>query len=276
MPRLFRRRRALFFVFTAILVTVCRCSPDIFGSNASPIMFADGSRVGSCKFYTEYADTAEGGGMPASRSVWACTLTCPDNSQVKFDLYSQPPFSIPVDEKTAFLSQYCSAEAMVKAEPSPTATAAPTDTLTPAPEGAQEQPIIVQPPNLLIRQPLLSGDVTACYTTEGFINFTLFQPVLDINGKDVALSINGTQVKCSIPANNPSLYSCSLPAGTKFPAKIIVTVDGNEVNNFSFDGATCVKTEPSKESDPATQPPAATEPPTVDPNSNSNGNPYFP
>lgn len=276
MQKLFRRRRALFFVFTAIIVTVCRCQPDIFGNYANPIMFADGSRVGSCEFFVDYSESAEGSGVPVGKEVWACSLTCPDNSQVKFDLYSQLPFSMPVEEKTAFLSQYCSAEAMVAAEPSPTATAVPTDTPTPAPEGAQEQPIIVQPPNLLILQPLLSGVVTACYTTEGFINFTLFQPLLDIKGKDVALSINGTQVNCSIPANNPSLYSCSLPPGTKFPAKIIVTVDGNEVNNFSFDGATCTKTEPSKESDPATQPPAATEPPTVDPNSNSNGNPYFP
>ncbi len=242
-----RKRTALFFIFSALIVTVCRCNPDIFGGNTNSSVFSDGSIAMSCKLYTEYLETQEGAianeaDAKFGKPVWECSVACPDGSQVKFDLYEQPAFMVEAkteEDKLAYKAQYCSAEAMVAAVPSATPTVTPT--ATPADVPAQDLPIIIPPPNLLIVQPLLSGAITACDLRGNFINFRLAEPLLDINGKTVELTMNGLPANCSIPNSNPSLYSCALPQNlSSFPVQIIVKVDGTEVNNFSFDGSSCI------------------------------------
>jgi hypothetical protein len=162
---------------------------------------------------------------------------------------------IAAGETEAFLTQYCSAEAMVVPVPSETpveeavsidATATATSIATDTPVPA-EQVIIIPQQNILILQPFLAGGVSACDTGLGFINFPISEPIPDLTGKNVTVSLNGRQVNCTVVGSRGQVLGCSLPTGTTFPVTVKVNLDDVEVNNFSFSGATCIKTAPTKE-----------------------------
>jgi hypothetical protein len=129
----------------------------------------------------------------------------------------------------------------------PTFTATPIFTATPLPPG---QSIIITPQNILILQPVLAGSVSACDTGLGFINFPLTDPLPDLTGKNLEVIFNGYLVNCTIAGSRNQVLACSLPADTTFPLNVGTTVDSVQVDNFSFSGATCIKTVPTKERDP--------------------------
>lgn len=250
-----KKRPALFFVFTALFVIVCRCGPDPFSSNnTSPIMLEDGSRLGSCKLFQEFSNIGAGPDEATSTMVWDCTLTCPDGSQVVFQAdgsKSAPSFHndplLKAGDTTSFLSQYCSPEAMVVATPTEEPVATSTATATSTPE---EQVIVIPQPNILILQPVLAGSVTACDTGLGFINLPLADPMPDLTGKELEVIINGYKVNCTIAGSRNQVLSCNLPPDRTFPLNIGTTVDSVQVDSFSFSGATCTNTVPTKERDP--------------------------
>lgn len=271
-----KKRPALFLVFTALLVTVCRCGPDPFSpNNTSPIRLKDGSSLGSCKLFQEFTRTGENPDEFTSTMVWDCSLTCPDGSQVEFQLdgdQSVPAFYndpyLEAGDTPGFLAQYCSPEAMTAAdtpeapteEPSPT----PTDT-------AQEQVIIIPTQNLLILPPVLAGNVTACDTGLGFINFPLADPQPDLSGKSVSVFLNGNKVNCRLAGSQSQLLGCSLPPGTTFPVIVSASIDDVEVNNFPFNGAICTNTVPTRETEDDSEPTATSQPPV---DCEVNPNPY--
>lgn len=251
-----KKRPALFFVFTALFVIVCRCGPDPFDPrNTSPILLADGSSLGSCKLFQEFTNIGAGPDEATSTMVWDCTLTCPDGSQVLFQAdgsQSSPShFNDPLlkaGDTTAFLSQYCSPEAMVVATSTEEPVAPSTATATSTP---QEQVIVIPQPNILILQPVLAGSVTACDTGLGYINLPLADPQPDLTGKELEVIINGYKVNCTIAGSQNQVLSCNLPPEDRtFPLNIGTTVDSVQVDSFSFDGATCTNTVPTKEKDP--------------------------
>jgi hypothetical protein len=238
-----KKRPALLLVVTAFTVIVCRCGGP-FGAEIQPFMVApNGAVIGSCESLQELTEPAEEGGDPTFTPVWACTVTCPDKSQVKFDLYSQPS-AIAVGGQRGFLAQHCSPEAMI--DPDATATSTATATATTAPE---EQVVVIAPQNILILPPVLDGGVSACDTGLGFINFTLANTAPDLAGKNVTVTLNDSEVNCVITGSQSQLLGCSLPAGITFPATVKVQLDDVEVNNFSFDGADCTHRVPTRDTD---------------------------
>ena len=271
-----KRHPALFFVLTAFLVVVCRCGPDPFDPRGtSAISLQDGSSLGTCKSMQEFSGTTNnpdeqpaGVDSVESRLVWDCTLTCPDGSQVVFQAdgsQSAPShFNDPylqAGDTTSFLSQYCSPEAMVTATSTeePVATSTATATSTP-----QEQVIVIPQPNILILQPVLAGSVTACDTGLGYINLPLADPMPDLTGKELEVIINGYKVNCTIAGSQNQVLSCNLPPDRTFPLNIGTTVDSVQVDSFSFSGATCTNTIPTKEKDPNDPDTSVVPTPTVD------------
>jgi hypothetical protein len=160
-------------------------------------------------------------------------LTCPNTNQPA----TKAEFSVnlPVrqlTEENFWHSLGCGAPQTAStptASPVPSATSTPMPTATPA--------------------ALLSGEVSACSTKDGFINFKLATISPLVNENDIALTINGTQVRCSFAGSDNSLLSCPLPAGVAFPAQIQVAQGNTTVNNFSYDGAGCSNAGPSGSGD---------------------------
>lgn len=282
-----RRRTALFFIFTSLLVTVCRCSANTFGNNAIPSLYGDKTVAMTCEQFTEYGEIAGGpsGDMPwSTRMVFECEVACPDGSVAKFDLFQRPELFMQAsteEEKSAFKAQYCSAEAMIPAGLQSAPIEATTETPTASPEPSQEASIIIQPPNLLIIAPYLGGTVTACDTAQGYVNFPLFTPTPDTVGKTLIVTINSVPVNCTVAGTNSSILSCALPQDTAYPANVRVTLDGVEINNFNFNDSICTHIVPPAATDedkeenqpPATEPPATEPPATEPPNDNSSSSP---
>lgn len=259
-----RKRRALILVFSALLVTVCRCQPNVFGNNVEITRFSDGTVAMSCELFTEVFETKEATNGTDSRGVWECSVACPDGSDAKFDTYEQPAQLVNArteEEKTAFKAQYCSAETAASTETLSAPIEAPseTPTATEPPTATQEESIVIATQDLLILQPILAGSVTACDTGLGFINFSLADSLPDLTGKSVSVLINGNKVNCALAGSNSQLLGCSLPAGTVFPLNVSTTLDGVAVDNFSFNGAICTRTSATKEVDENPEQP--TQPP---------------
>lgn len=135
-----------------------------------------------------------------------------------------------------------------------TATTTPIPTDTPPPSALPAAPAL---------QPYLSGAVTVCNLTKSYINFVIDPNAPDLTGKTYAVTINNIPANCAVASNNSEIFSCAIPQNTTFPADIILTVDGTELNNISFDGGICTTTAPIPEGN--NDEPAATEPPATDP-----------
>jgi hypothetical protein len=206
--------KRLTYVLTLFFLMACRTYACSMGSNF--VYTKDLSPV-ECQSFLQSPDQG-------STSGYTCSLKCPGiDGMYQLELYTAPAFS----EMTyaQLQGQYCP----VTSEPSSSSVpATSTPTATPSPTA----------PSTVI-QPFLSGEVSACDLKQGFINFVQAKPRLDITDKNVVVTINGTDVKCSIAGNDRDLYSCTLPASTQFPAEIIVQLDGTQINDFKFDGSNC-------------------------------------
>lgn len=254
-----KKHRVLLLVLSALLVTVCRCNADPLAPDYTSIGFTDGSRS-ECRGFVEIlGETQEG----LQRTyVYECKISCPDGSVAEFELHEMPsPFN--PQDKTEYQKQYCPLEqSEVVAFSTETPTVSPTDT------PSQEPPSEVDEVSIT---PVLAGNVTACDTGLRFINFPLVSPLQDLTGKSAVLFINGTRVNCRIAGSQQQLLGCSLPERTVFPINVRVTLDDVEVNNFSFDGAICVNTEPTS------PPPSGDDapPPTAVPTPDCDGDDYY-
>jgi hypothetical protein len=80
-----KRSARLFLVFTALLVTVCRCSFD--RGFPAPVIFEDGSTM-KCSQYTDYLPNWSA--LWNTASTFDCDLPCPDGSTVAVKELSSP------------------------------------------------------------------------------------------------------------------------------------------------------------------------------------------
>jgi hypothetical protein len=169
---------------------------------------------------------------PEYNGTFRCTnpdgsnLTCPNTGQPaeRVEFTARVTYPRDITEKNFLSSIGCSATAA--ATSTPTASPQPIATFTPMPTATPAA--------------LLSGEVSACSTKDGFINFKLATVSPLVNESDVILTINGTQVSCTFAGSDNSLLSCPLPAGLAFPAQIVVNIGTSPVNDFVYDGGGCV------------------------------------
>jgi hypothetical protein len=203
-----KRNAPLALLFAALVTVMCRCdaTPDI--NREFEQTQGDPVYCRAQDYMFEYGDF----------SGWEtkCSLKCPDGS-VQFIMITGP--KVPSIIKT---EDYCGT---ASALPIPTATVAPTAT-EPGPEPATSAP-------------LLSGDVTACSMKDGFINFKLVDADPGFSGSDVYLTINGTQVSCTVAGDNKDVLSCALPPGVTFPAQIHAAVGDASTDDFVHNGEGC-------------------------------------
>lgn len=232
--------RKLPFILLALLASsamICRCG-SVY-SNFRYVM-EDGN-VLTCTAYEEQ-DIETGDSWLALDN---CSLPCPNGSPVtiRSTLYLTQPNTLASLQK-----QYCPALPPPTDEPT---EAPPTEDVHRDPPDPTDEP----------PGPVLAGSVSACDIGLRFINFPLANPLPDLTGKSVSVFLNGSKVNCRVAGSNNQLLACTLPQGTVFPVIVSVTVDGLEVNNFSFDGAICANTRPTEEPDEGGgEEPASTEP----------------
>jgi hypothetical protein len=69
--------------------------------------------------------------------------------------------------------------------------------------------------------------------------------------------MGGQPLKCNVPESNPGILTCTFAPEASFPAQISLSINGVEVNNFSFDGGICVFSDPP--------PPSTEKEPRLDP-----------
>lgn len=234
-----RKRPQLLLILAALATLMCRCSLD--SGTPVKLSFSDGSSV-QCRRYTDYIVTWTD--LSGSTSEYDCEIPCPDGSTVRVERLS--PLQVGTEGETqdaevlqSWQAQYCPADPSTggatrippTSSPAPTMTAMAARTATPS---ATATP-----------RPLLTGGVSACDLTQGFINFTLAQPPLDISGKLLNVRFNDTLARCSIPRVNPTVLTCNIPAGARPPVNISVTLDGVLVNSFGYNGANCTSPKPN-------------------------------
>ena len=252
-----KRLSRLILVFTALLVTVCRCSLD--GGVSTPITFEDGSTM-KCDQFIEYR--AVGG----NSSTFDCDLPCPDGSTVPIKEFSSSELIQAVAEKGKvpasvlqdLQKQYCTAASLIKATVTPTLVPTKTPTLTALP-------------------PILTGEVTACNVPGRYINLRLAQPVFDFSSAIATININGISSECVIPSDNLTVLSCTLPQPLTFPINIAILINGSPASSFTFDGSYCGYKDPSVPNNDDQQP-NNPQPnvPVLPPNPNDPNNPNNP
>jgi hypothetical protein len=78
-----------------------------------------------------------------------------------------------------------------------------------------------------------------CDVAADLINFRMLEPPPDLTGKTVMAEINAQELSCAVNPVNTSLLTCNLPPAVTFPARIIIYVDQDVVNDFTFSGLGC-------------------------------------
>lgn len=102
---------------------------------------------------------------------------------------------------------------------------------------ATEEPTEASPPELPV--PILTGDVTYCDLVSRSVNLRLVEGFTaeEFNHQ---VTMGGEAMSCKVNEGNSTLLTCTLPATTKFPASIQVSQDGSIVNEFEYNGSTCI------------------------------------
>jgi uncharacterized Zn-binding protein involved in type VI secretion len=116
-------------------------------------------------------------------------------------------------------------------------SAADTETPTMAPPTATQPPATATATAGL--PPILTGEVTYCDTVLHLMNMPFVNGFSPQNFKHV-VTMNGLPVSCQVNGSNSKLLTCSYPASLVFPADIQIALSGIVVNQFTFNGASCV------------------------------------
>lgn len=200
--------------FIILLVVVCRCSvPDYSLPNSV-----------TCTTYQIE-------GMTDSwQDEKKCMFTCP-NTTTSVQLNSNE-YDWNQDQLT---DKYCSIPS--SSTPTETATAAPSPTSTPK----------------KISAPMFTGDVTLCDIKNGVINLRIVEGYDLSQAGTLETTIGDSPSSCMVNSGNSSIYTCNLPPSIIFPAQIILKENGSILNDFSFDGSSCIV--PRKENEGGDEPP---------------------
>jgi len=220
-----KKHPGLILILSALMVTVCRCS--LTPGNPVTMKFTNGKSA-QCMQFSEYTGTMQNNRFNTVNS-YDCNIPCPDGSTVMVKLEGEA-----TDKKitsngkfdlAALQKQYCTKKSV---QSEVTATAIP--------------PLITIPNTatpVLTDLPLLTEEVTACDLKLGYVNFRMVKSPPNLVDKTLVIAINNTEVNCTVPSNNQSIYSCILPNKMNFPANITVKLDDTEVNNFAVSSNLC-------------------------------------
>lgn len=94
--------------------------------------------------------------------------------------------------------------------------------------------------------PILTGDVPYCDLASHAMNLRLVDGFVPADFKH-QVTFSGTAMDCNVSSANSTILSCLYPASGRFPTLIQVTIDGSTVNEFEFNGATCIVPEISQD-----------------------------
>jgi hypothetical protein len=220
-----RKKLKLFIVFSCLLLTMCRRYEE-----GAPLLTMEGL---SCRNYTAYFEH----GLSSSQGL-ECYYACPDKTIGPLDFQVDPALYYTEGDMDRL---YCGIE------PQPTPTLASTSTSpteVASPTLVSSAPIeISATAEMTLTAPasLLTGRVTMCDTGINLISFRVTEPPPDLTGKTLTAQIADQDSSCYINPTNPSLMTCTIPAGVIFPARVVVSVDGVVVNDFVYDGLGCAQ-----------------------------------
>jgi hypothetical protein len=210
---------SLYYISIAIFILmICRCSvPDYSLPN------------------TVTCTTYQVEGMTGNwQDEKKCMFTCPDTT-IRLQLTSNE-YEWSQDQ---LIDKYCTVPPTATSTATATATVIPSATATPK----------------KISGPMLTGDVTLCDIRNGVINLRI------VDGYDMSqvgtleTTIGGYPASCMVNPGNASIYTCNLPASIIFPAQIVLKGDGSILNDFLFDGSSCIVPEKEKEDEDGDEPP---------------------
>ena len=222
-----KKHPGLILILSALMVTVCRCSltPGV----PVTINLTNGKTAQCTQFNEYFSGRGSWSGIYNTVNSYDCIIPCPDGSTVKVNFEDEA-----TDKKiasngkfdlAALQKQYCTKKSV---QSEVTATAIP--------------PLITIPNTatpVQTNSPLLTEEVTACDLKLGFVNFRMVKSPPNLTDKTLVIAINNTQVNCTVPSNNQTIYSCVLPNKMDFPANITVKLDDTEVNNFAVSSNLC-------------------------------------
>lgn len=227
----------LLLILSAFLLTMCRSYAN------QPITYVNGL---SCKNYVDYRFfewRGERYNFYLREEGADCTYTCEDGSVREMNVsgtisavYSSSPEELEarfcggasaptVQPPLATVSATLTADLAPSATPTRTPTlpsASPTRTAAPA-----------------ARDPLLTETISMCDLGGKLINFRIVQPPPDVTGRDLRVEIAERESACYVNPTNPSLLTCTIPNDIRFPARVVVTLDGALANDFVYSGVGC-------------------------------------
>jgi hypothetical protein len=184
--------------------------------------------------YTAYFEK----GLGISRVI-ECYYTCSNGFVIgPFDAQVDPSLSA---AKGDLERQLCGIAPPTFTPMEPPATTSPT----PAPSATLAESPTAQASSTseipLTGQSLLTGNVTMCDTGVNLISFRIVQPPPDLTGKTLTVQIAEQESACYVNQTNPSLMTCTIPVGVTFPARVVVSLDGVVMNDFTYDGLWCAE-----------------------------------
>jgi hypothetical protein len=221
----------LFLAFSALLLTtMCR-----FYDQGGPVTSTNGL---SCQNYTDHRFFEWGGEKYhyyIREEGAECSYVCPDGTVRQSDTTGKFSASSPLysASKEDVDLQFCG----VAPQPTPTE---PAVTKSPTPAAS---PTVKASPTATIsptaQPPLLTGQTTMCDLGANLINFRMVEPVPDLTDKTLTVEIADIETTCSVNPTNPSLLTCTIPSLVTFPARVVVSLDGAVVNDFTYEGIGC-------------------------------------
>lgn len=171
-----------------------------------------------------------------------CTYTCSDGSTQEVDI-SDPASSLITSSREDLEVEICGAtprptatamESLLTVFPVSTNSAAPRVSRTP--RGSPTGTVAAILPT---GGSLLTGTVSMCDLGGKLINFRIAPPVQDLSGHALKLQIAERESTCYVNPTNRSLLTCLIPIGVSFPARVVVWLDGDLVNDFVYNGLGC-------------------------------------
>jgi len=229
------RKIKLFLVFsTLLLTTMCR-----FYDQGGPVISTNGL---SCQNYADYRFfewRGEEYRYYIHEEGAGCSYMCPDGTVREPDIPGKFSASSPLysASKEDLDSQFCGiAPQPTPTEPAVTVTESPTPAASPT---VQASPTATISPTA--QRPLLTGNVTMCNQSTNLISFRIVQRPPDLTYKTLTVQISDLESACAVNPSNLSLLTCTLPPSVTFPVRVVVSLDGAVVNDFTYDGTGCIE-----------------------------------
>ena len=229
------RKIKLFLAFSALLLTtMCR-----FNDQGGPVTSTNGL---SCENYTDHRFFEWGGEKYryyVREEGAKCSYMCPDGTLRQSDTLGKFSASSPLysASKEDLDSQFCGiAPQPTPTEPPVTVTASPT--LAASPTVPASPTATISP---TAQRPLLTGNVTMCNQSTNLISFRIVQRPPVLTFKTLTVQISDLESACAVNPSNLSLLTCTLPPSVTFPVRVVVSLDGAVVNDFTYDGTGCIE-----------------------------------